>query len=50
MEVINTLRQLLGSAPAGLDWLEYLFGFFVVIIGLIFVIWFFKKFFDIFAR
>lgn len=50
MEIINTLQQLLGSAPAGLEWLEYLFGFIVVIIGLLFVIWFFKMFFDIFAR
>lgn len=50
MEIINTLRDLIGSAPPGLEWLEYLFGFLVVVIGLLFEIWFFKMFFDIFSK
>lgn len=46
MEIINTLRSLIGEAPPGLEFLEYLFAFFIVIIGLLTVCWIFKMLFS----
>lgn len=48
MEIIEKLRLLIGEAPPGLEWLEYLFALIIVIIGLVILTWLFKMLFSTF--
>lgn len=46
MEIVETLKELIGEAPPGLEWLEYLFSYIIVIIGILVITWIFKMFFS----
>lgn len=50
MEIIESLRSLIGQAPPGLDFLEYLFAYLLVFFGLFLACWLIKLFFNIFRR
>lgn len=45
MEIITTLRSLIGEAPASLSWLEYVFAFAVVCISIAILFGFIKMLF-----
>lgn len=48
MQIITTLRSLIGEAPPGMEWLEYLFAMLITLFGLLLISWLismvFKKF------
>lgn len=50
MNLIDGLRAVIGSAPPGLEFLEYTFLIILVVIGLFLVCDLIRRFFDIFVR
>lgn len=50
MILIDGLREAVGSAPAGLEFLEYTFAVVLVLIGLFLVVDLIRNFFNIFVK
>lgn len=50
MVIIDTLRELVGPAPAGLEFIEYIFAVLFVLVGLFLSCWLIKLFFGMFIR
>lgn len=50
MILIDGLREVIGSAPAGLEFLEYTFSVILVIIAIFLIVDLIRNFFNIFVR
>lgn len=50
MILIDGLREVVGSAPSGLEFLEYTFAVILVLIGLFLVVDLIRNFFNIFVK
>lgn len=47
---MDNLQNLIGVAPAGLEWLFYFFKFIIAYVGIEFMIWFIKAVFHKFIK